>query len=1128
MKKINNIIIITIVLVFFMSVLLYVLGGKVRVGYLDNITLNIDETLMTNDLEYLKQEILETDRLIDNLKTNENVTNYVYDFKIRYYSKIFRNSDIYGVYPIFNNIPSYIKSIRMNENSGSPFGKFYTDSYINVQKIEGVDYTLKVKFNILNILYLILFTLLLIYLLIQNKLIFKFSLKKLICSFFSKSYFSIVVVFVISSILIFVLLPIISNTPVIYDDFILLIKYTAQESLYEVEFRILLLLVSSILLILLEYIHLKNKTNYDKKNNIELSWHFIFIFSALMLYFINITFDNFVIYCIFISLLISIKYNKFSLYFFVTVFIIYYFLLSICTLIDLIYTDFYINNIIIQFTSLIISIIILCKFINSNDSNVKYKWIKLISFIQILIPLLLLKAVLKEQYIYNGKIFTFENSYILYRIIFVSVSLISIFVNILKFKNNSFTSIKNIIGIPTIIAIVIYHNPYMNYYYIMNADWWHLGDEISSFYQTFFVGNKIFVDLYPISGLYGFVTSFINMLSGGNYSEILQSANINYLLFIIIIYFLISKNANTLFAFFISQYFYLFHYNRTFLIIPIVLSLSIPRIINNRGLWLQIWVFGIFLYGLYYASYAYAVLIGTLPFGLIQVYFYIKNKEILKDCKKIYFYISWGIIFLAIILAIPMLLNYMKWVILQSGQTNFVDGTKIFGYNPPVWFLENISSLNLRRMLYYIARIMLPTTVVLVAVHMLVNYLYSQKNKKITEKLHNPFSFLLIFSIIFMFLTSFQTFVREDAERMAARSGHIILILSTVILPIAILFYNKTFSKSYKMKIVSILIFLALLSQGPIYVKNVLFDNNVAVTEDFQLIDYDLQRKYPKLGTGFIHKKNVDLLNTVGDELINITTTNDFIASYNQNIALYPLINRKLFLVEDLLLLQTTDMLQFALNKMNVSPPAVFAKVPFYLYPWLIENNYKISPKNDELLLRYDVFESHYGTPSAINDITNYKYLNDYIPVLPAQFEKEEVAKMMGRSIDKLKKYFTNEYNVVLSNNIEYIKSSNEMIIDIQFGNTVIGKSFDYLYLEFSKETKIYTPFIVYWTLDDNIYKEENSYLINPHNINKYLLPVGYINSWRFNEHNKIRIIITNYYENIKINNLVLYKRDIL
>ncbi|MEI0478171.1 hypothetical protein [Brachyspira pulli] len=102
--------------VFIISLLsLTILGDINRTGYLDGIKL---------------------------VKKN------TYSFRISYYDKVFRNSDIYGVYldiekTIKDN--NFIKSIKMNDK-GSPFGTLITTKAIDTnKKIDNIQYTLKIK-----------------------------------------------------------------------------------------------------------------------------------------------------------------------------------------------------------------------------------------------------------------------------------------------------------------------------------------------------------------------------------------------------------------------------------------------------------------------------------------------------------------------------------------------------------------------------------------------------------------------------------------------------------------------------------------------------------------------------------------------------------------------------------------------------------------------------------------------------------------------------------------------------------------------------------------------------------------------------------------------------------------------
>ncbi|MBW5410108.1 hypothetical protein E6A50_06980, partial [Brachyspira hampsonii] len=93
LKKVLIIIYISLLILFVISlIVLSILGSKERVGYLSDILLNIEETLNNNSINANNIKNIE-----EYILTNNSMTNYVYNFRISYYDKVFRNSDIYGV-----------------------------------------------------------------------------------------------------------------------------------------------------------------------------------------------------------------------------------------------------------------------------------------------------------------------------------------------------------------------------------------------------------------------------------------------------------------------------------------------------------------------------------------------------------------------------------------------------------------------------------------------------------------------------------------------------------------------------------------------------------------------------------------------------------------------------------------------------------------------------------------------------------------------------------------------------------------------------------------------------------------------------------------------------------------------
>ncbi|WP_288694860.1 hypothetical protein [uncultured Brachyspira sp.] len=153
-----------VIIVFISVLLLNILGKKERIGYLSEFKLNIDETLQINglDIEETKKlfdlnDKLDVSSITNYIFTNSAITNYSYDFRIKYYSKVFRNSDIYGVYINLDNILNnndFVKKIKIGEY-GSPFGNLESTKNIENQEINNVIYTLKIK-PLINVLLIFL------------------------------------------------------------------------------------------------------------------------------------------------------------------------------------------------------------------------------------------------------------------------------------------------------------------------------------------------------------------------------------------------------------------------------------------------------------------------------------------------------------------------------------------------------------------------------------------------------------------------------------------------------------------------------------------------------------------------------------------------------------------------------------------------------------------------------------------------------------------------------------------------------------------------------------------------------------------------------------------------------------
>ena len=1144
-------------------IVLQILGSKKRVGYLTDFNLEIDRTLELNNLNDIREDFtvdgkLDEESIKNYLLTNENITNYVHHFRIRYYDKVFRNNDIYGVYPDLSNLPDYMENAEMEED-GSPYGNFISDKKEIEEKIDNINYKLKLKVYIIPIiLYLFILLFLILNIILNIKFFYRnsdlrgkknknynLSIKKL----FYSDYFSIIFVAILCSILIYFLLPIINEIPQIYNDFYIYSTFDSLEVIHELNFRMFLYPFSIIMLIVIEFIKIKNnKFDLSYKSCKEYKYNILLlIIPILVLFVFTEIFDIFSFFVVVSSIYIYMNYKEKAIYFPVLVFISMYFFKSLFIILNFLF-EIKISIFSIYLLSFVFSIFSFNLLIS--DSNKKL--IKFILLLQIFIPFNILMFTI-NKYNYRGEIIYFYNEHFKFQLIIWIIFLFLFIWNIILIFKSKVTSIKYSITLPTIISISI-GNIYNsgNLYYnglhlfgnlipsaIIPNDWWHYADESMYWYQLFNLKQRLFEDISPISGLFSFVYSFFhNIILDGYISQANFAAILMIIVYIIIIAILLYKKTNSLFTFFIFHYFVgiFFGYSRNYLILPIMLLLSSQKLIDRKGFWIPIWIFCVFLYGLYYPSYGVGIMIASVPFGIIQLFLYIKKKEYFKDIKNIYFYFVWLIVIASIIISAPLLLKILKWILLQAGQTKYVDGIRLFGQNSPSFLFPYINSNYIKDNIYYIVRILIPIISELIVLHMFIKFIMKNKNN-IAEKLNSSAFFIFTFFIIFIPFISFTTFIRQDINTLASRIGALLVPLLSVIIPMTVLFYCKNvFVNKYKYVMLSILFSIVILMRPPNFNYNsYVFSNIIDISQDMELIDEELLKDFPILGKGFIPNNNKNELLSKGKLTKSIIHDDDsiFLDGYGWFL-LANIIDRKLYITASSLFIQSTKFNEFALNKLNNKKPALFLGFPLF-YPWLVKNEYKICPENDVIFLRPDRFEEFYGKAHHSNDMSNSYYYQGYYGRF-RQWYKEvpyrNKAKALGRSINELEKYFTNQFSLIdnnlSNNNLPYLNVDNEL--EINFNKEISGNDFDYLYLELEPMKNIlFNSITVYWGDDNEEYSEEKSITFDTEKINKYLIPIGMMNLWRFNKNSKLKIVFDNYNDKpLELKKLILYKRNIL
>ena len=1138
-----------VIIIIITLIVLQILGSKNRVGYLTDFKLNVAKTLELNNLENINND-LDEEGLKNFILNNENITNYIYQFRIRYYDKVFRNSDTYGVYPDLSNLPDYMKNAEMEEN-GSPYGNFISDKKeISEEKIDNINYRLKLKVYIIPC---ILCLFILLFLILNIILNIKFFIKILIIKckkiktiilsikkLFYSDYFSIIFAAILCSILIYFLLPIINEIPQIYNDIYILVSdnpiiFPSFEVIHELNFRMFLYPFSIIILIVIEFIKIKNNEfNLSYQSCKEYKYNILLlIIPILVLFVFTEIFDIFSFFVVVSSIYIYMNYKEKAIYFPVLVFISMYFFKSLFIILNLLF-EIKISIFSIYLLSFVFSIFSFNLLIS--DSNKKL--IKFILLLQIFIPFNILMFTI-NKYNYRGEIIYFYNEHFKFQLIIWIIFLFLFIWNIILIFKSKVTSIKYSITLPTIISVSI-GNIYRNVIpsLIVPNDWWHYADESMYWYQVFNLKQRLFEDISPISGLFSFVYSFFhNIILDGYISQANFAAILMIILYIIIIAILLYKKTNSLFTFFILHYFVdmFFVYSRTYLILPIMLLLSSQKLIDRKGFWIPIWIFCVFLYGLYYPSFGVGIMIASVPFGIIQLFLYIKKKEYFKDIKNIYFYFVWLIVIASIIISAPLLLKILNWILLQAGQTKYANGMRLFGQNSPSFLFPYINSNYIKDNIYYIVRILIPIIYELIVLHIFIKFIMKNKNN-IAEKLNSSAFFIFTFFIIFIPFISFQDFIQQTIN-LSSRITHSLIPFLSVIIPMAVLFYCKNvFVNKYKYIMLSILFSIVILKPLPYFNYNsYVFSNIIDIPKNMALIDEELLKDFPILGKGFISDWHKNELLSIGKLIKRITHDDDsiFLDNYKEFL-LANIINRKLYIAAGSRLFYSTEFNKFALNKLDDKNPALFFGYPMF-YHWLVKNEYKICPESDIIFLRPDRFEEFYGKAYPSNDISNSYYYQAYYSRYSYFYEEtpyRNKAKALGRSINKLEKYFTNQFSLIdnnlSNNNLPYLNVDNKL--EINFNKEISGNDFDYLYLELEPMKNIlFNSITVYWGDDNEEYSEEKSITFDTEKINKYLIPIGMMNLWRFNKNSKLKIVFDNYNDKpLELKKLILYKRNIL
>ena len=264
---------------------------------------------------------------------------------------------------------------------------------------------------------------------------------------------------------------------------------------------------------------------------------------------------------------------------------------------------------------------------------------KVILLLQILTPALF-SVYFIDSYLYQGNKIRapYAPGYYIFFGACIVIALFFLFRHLLRtFSIADSLPLRSLISAPAVICLFIY-NSYSAAPMYAQPDQHHHGEQMIPWQQIFTLGQSVYDDYTPVSGLFPLFNGGIShFLLKGSISDYSPAISITMVLICVLTRYLVYRHAGGTWALITAVFFALPCYNRQYLVLPSLLLLMFPGLIRNRNLWLKAWILTCFIGGLYYPLFGAAVLVGTLPFGLVQVISLVREPDF-KKCFKTWSY----------------------------------------------------------------------------------------------------------------------------------------------------------------------------------------------------------------------------------------------------------------------------------------------------------------------------------------------------------------------------------------------------------------------------------------------------------------------------------------------------------
>lgn len=709
-----------------------------------------------------------------------------------------------------------------------------------------------------------------------------------------------------------------------------------------------------------------------------------------------------------------------------------------------------------------------------------------------------------------------------YRIQVLVWTLICVFlaeavVNIKK-NWNAETIIGNVMTYGAFISIMSF-NRFSGSGSIILNDLHHPFENIIGYSQIFDLGQSVFEDYIPVSGMYSVVHGFfLDFFGHGQVSFYYLTTNLFFLVAIFIIVILLKQQLRGEWIMLISLIFMVGDYNRITFIVPTILLLTWPELIEKKNLWLKAWFLSSFLQGLYYPVFGAAVCAAFLPLGCWQIVTYAKSGKLKTDIRTWKFWGGWIICVIPVALGGNLLLGTFKHMKAMSGQTVYADGITRFGQLLPDNFMSYIQLLPMRMIFYYLASYLILICLVWLSFVLFLN-IGQIKTNGLHLNIENPVPAFIALTVSTMLLVAFSyTVIRLDIYSIYARSIGVVLA-AFVILIVLLGNYSKFLEN--RLWIYGFAIFIIAIVTAEGFVS---MDSSSKLSAYYTVPEgyvYAVNDQVDRLGECFVEQGCYDTIESTYDYAQTLDSDESYLGIVG-NFGLYYLCGIKGGSVMETGTIkgygaaqETVDLLR---KKGTIVGPNISSLHSYYFYYWLINSGeYVWNPEtrtfypNDGSILKSEIVEQNHYIDLALDGNGMGKVFGSW-----------------GKSMDTLQEIFSNP-------EIECNVTNNDAFASIDF-EKMFGNDADFMYLEFADQDEDFD--FTLFNQDDSVVQDSEAngifkYLMkknynkditvffswlddsgNSHSINcgmdegKLLVPLGGCRGWLLNDHSNITITV--------------------